>query len=105
MTDNRMEAAMATEVTGQRKRLHGITGMTDNLRPVVAGKAKIGEIGKSSRGKEIPKKLDYIKFVDGKQHKIEAVHDILGDRPTEFVAVFPSNNPDEFWWEIGRAHV
>ncbi|MDA8113970.1 MAG: hypothetical protein M0Z43_04485 [Acidithiobacillus sp.] len=65
-------------------------------------RAKIGEKTRSRGGKEIPTKIDYIKFVDGEQNKIQAVHDILGDRPTEFIAVLPSDDPDQFWWRSYR---
>jgi|GEM_PF-5623831 len=79
-----------------KKRLHGL--VNTNPRPVLAGRAKIGEKGLSSKGKEIPTKIDYIKFVDGEQNRIEAVHEILGEKPTEFIAVLPSDDPEDFWW-------
>jgi len=79
-----------------KKRLHGLVNTSP--RPVLAGRAKIGEKGLSKKGKEIPTKIDYIKFVDGEQNKIQAVHDILGEKPTEFIAVLPSDDPDDFWW-------
>ncbi len=79
-----------------KRRLHGIVNTSP--RPVLAGRAKIGEKTLSSKGKEIPTKIDYIKFVDGQQNRIDAVHEILGDKPTEFIAVLPSDDPDDFWW-------
>lgn len=87
---------MGKDIQKTKKRLHGI--VNTNPRPVLAGRAKIGEKGLSSKGKEIPTKIDYIKFVDGQQNRIEAVHEILGDKPTEFIAVLPSDDPDDFWW-------
>jgi hypothetical protein len=80
----------------KKKRLHGL--VNNSPRPVLAGRAKIGEKTLSSKGKEIPSKIDYIKFVDGEQNRIDAVHEILGDKPTEFIAVLPSDQPDDFWW-------
>jgi hypothetical protein len=73
-------------------------------RPTRVGKLKIGEKTLSKNGKEIPSKLDYIKAVDGAGNRIEAFHATYGDKPTEFRAVFPSNDPDEFWWEAYRRY-
>jgi hypothetical protein len=77
--------------------------VTDTLRPVIVGKAKIGQkVYSEKAGKEIPSKLDHIRFVDHDGNQIQAVHDILGDEPKEFCCVFPSDNPNDFWWPSRR---
>ncbi len=86
----------------RRERLRGVATITD--RPTRVGKLKIGEKTLSRNGKEIPSKLDYIKAVDGAGNRIEAFHAVYGEKPTEFRAVFPSNDPNEFWWEAYRRY-
>ena len=85
-----------------RTRLRGVATISD--RPTRIGKLKIGEKTLSKNGKEIPTKLDYIKAVDGAGNLIQAFHDVFGERPTEFRAVFPSNDPDDFYWEAYRRY-
>lgn len=89
----------------QRQRLRGVATITD--RPARIGKLKIGEKREIDRGGktiEVPAKLDYIRAVDGAGDVIRAFHDVFGERPTEFRAVFPSNDPDDFWWEAYRRY-
>lgn len=86
----------------RRERLRGVATITD--RPTRVGKLKIGEKTLSRSGKEIPTKLDYIKAVDGSGNRIETFHATYGEKPTEFRAVFPSNDPVEFWWEAYRRY-
>jgi hypothetical protein len=85
-----------------RPRLRGVATISD--RPARIGKLKIGEKTLSKSGKEIPTKLDYIKAVDGAGNTIQVFHDVFGDRPTEFRAVFPSNDPIDFYWEAYRRY-
>ena len=85
-----------------RTRLRGVATISD--RPTRIGKLKIGEKTLSKSGKEIPTKLDHIKAVDGAGNLIQAFHDVFGERPTEFRAVFPSNDPDDFYWEAYRRY-
>jgi hypothetical protein len=73
-------------------------------RPARIGKLKIGEKTLSRSGKEIPTKLDFIKAVDGAGNPIEAFHAVFGEKPTEFRAVFPSNDPIDFYWEAYRRY-
>jgi hypothetical protein len=86
----------------QKPRLRGIATISD--RPARVGKLKIGERTLSRTGKEIPTKLDYIKALDGAGNIVQAFHDVYGPKPTEFKAVFPSNNPDDFFWEAYRRY-
>ncbi|MBN1461381.1 MAG: hypothetical protein JXA57_17775 [Armatimonadetes bacterium] len=85
-----------------KPRLRGVATISD--RPARIGKLKIGEKTLSKNGKEIPSKLDYIKAVDGAGNVIQAFHDVFGEKPTEFRAVFPSNDPDDFYWEAYRRY-
>lgn len=85
-----------------RPRLRGVATISD--RPARIGKLKIGEKTLSRNGKEIPTKLDYIKAVDAAGQTIAAFHDVFGEKPTEFRAVFPSNDPVDFYWEAYRRY-
>ena len=85
-----------------RPRLRGVHTIAD--RPARIGKLKIGEKTLSRNGKEIPTKLDYIKAVDGSGQTIQAFHEVFGEKPTEFRAVFPSNDPIDFYWEAYRRY-
>ncbi len=86
----------------QHQRLRGVATITD--RPARIGKLKIGEKTLSRNGREIPTKLDYIKAVDASGQVIQAFHDVFGEKPTEFRAVFPSNDPVDFYWEAYRRY-
>ena len=86
----------------QRERLRGVATITD--RPTRVGKLKIGEKTLSRNGKEVPSKLDYIKAIDGAGNRIEAFHACYGEKPTEFRAVFPSEDTNDFWWEAYRRY-
>ena len=85
-----------------RPRLRGVHTIAD--RPARIGKLKIGEKTLSRNGKEIPTKLDFIKAVDGSGQIIQTFHDVFGEKPTEFRAVFPSNDPIDFYWEAYRRY-
>lgn len=85
-----------------RQRLRGVATITD--RPARIGKLKIGEKILSKSGREIPSKLDYIKAVDAAGNIIEAFHEVFGEKPTQFRAVFPSNDPIDFYWEAYRKY-
>jgi hypothetical protein len=90
---------------GQKPRLRGVQTIAD--RPARIGKLKIGEkLSKEKNGRtiEYPTKLDYILAKDGAGATIAAFHDVFGDRPTEFRAVFPSNEPNDFYWEAYRRY-
>ncbi len=90
----------------QRQRLRGVQTISD--RPARIGKLKIGEKREKTRADgstvEYPSKLDYIKAVDGAGNPIEAFHAVFGEKPTEFRAVFPSNDPVDFYWEAYRRY-
>lgn len=85
-----------------RPRLRGVQTISD--RPARIGKLKIGEKTLSRNGKEIPTKLDYIKAIDGAGVLIDSFHGVFGEKPTEFRAVFPSNDPIDFYWEAYRKY-
>jgi hypothetical protein len=86
----------------QKTRLRGVATISD--RPARIGKLKIGEVVQNAQGVKHPSKLDYIKAVDGAGAKVEAFHAVYGPKPTEFRAVFPSDDPVAFWWESYRKY-
>jgi hypothetical protein len=77
-------------------------------RPARIGKLKIGETKEKARADgsvvSYPSKLDYIIAKDGAGNIVQAFHDVFGERPTEFRAVFPSNDPVDFYWEAYRRY-
>ena len=89
-----------------KPRLRGVSTISD--RPARIGKLKIGEKLEKTRqdGSTYtqPSKLDYIKAVDGAGNPIESFHAVFGEKPTEFRAVFPSNDPIDFYWEAYRRY-
>ena len=84
----------------------GIKGVTDSPRPPVVAKAKIGR--KTEKG--YPEKLDYIIFVEPGENgpEIETFR-VLGDKPTSFLAAFPSDDTESFvdaaWKRYGKSGV
>lgn len=89
-----------------RPRLRGVATIAD--RPARIGKLKIGETKEKARADgsvvSYPSKLDYIIAKDGAGNIVQAFHDVFGERPTEFRAVFPSNDPVDFYWEAYRRY-
>lgn len=82
---------------------YGIKGVTDNPRPPILAKAKIGY--KTDEG--YPKKLDYIIFVQPQSGEpIEAFAE-LGEKPTSFLAAFPHDEVESFvdaaWKRYGKS--
>jgi hypothetical protein len=71
------------------------------------GKLKIGELKEVEKnGKTVtyPSKLDYIVAKDAAGNIVRSFHDVYGEKPTAFMAVFPSNDPSEFYWEAYRRY-
>lgn len=89
-----------------RERLRGVAQISD--RPTRIGKLKIGEVKEKRRADgsvvSYPSKLDYIQARDGEGNQIASFHDVYGEKPTEFRAVFPSDDVDEFYWESYRRY-
>lgn len=81
----------------------GIRGVTDNPRPPVLAKAKIGR--KTEKG--YPEKLDYIIFVAPQTGETLEAFAELGEKPTSFLAAFPSDDLDTFvdaaWKRYGKS--
>ena len=73
-------------------RPYGIKGITDRPHPSVLAKAKIGRM--SAQG--YPEQLDHVIFVEPETgDEVEAFRK-LGDKPTSFLAVLPSDELDTF---------
>jgi hypothetical protein len=68
------------------------------------GKLKIGELKENAQGKTYPSKLDWIKAVDGAGNRVTSFHMVYGDKPKEFMAMFHSNDPKDFFWEAYRRY-
>ncbi|MFA5637175.1 MAG: hypothetical protein WC977_14865 [Anaerovoracaceae bacterium] len=86
-------------------RLSGVDGI--QARPPRVGKLKIGEVKTTVKnGREIsyPSKLDWICAKDGAGNIVQSFHDVYGEKPVEFMAVFPSNDPTDFYWEAYRRY-
>lgn len=88
----------------QSTRPYGIKGVTDNARPPVIVKAKIGR--KNEKG--YPEKLDYISFVEpGEEGTPCQAFDVLGTRPQSFLGAFPSDETETFvdaaWKRYGKS--
>ena len=88
----------------QSTRPYGIKGVTDNARPPVIVKAKIGR--KNEKG--YPEKLDYISFVEpGEEGTPCPAFDVLGDRPQSFLGAFPNDDTETFvdaaWKRYGKS--
>lgn len=90
----------------RKERLSGV----DSIQPRAPriGKLKIGETREKTAagGKVItyPSKLDYIKAVDAAGCRIDSFHEIYGEKPTEFLAVLPTNDPRDWYWESYRRY-
>lgn len=82
---------------------YGIEGITDDPRPTIPAKAKIGRI--SADG--LPEKLDHIVFVHPENGQEVRAFRRLGERPTSFLAVLPADDPKSFldcaWKRYGKA--
>lgn len=89
-------------MNARRPRLRGVATIDD--RPARIGKIKIGETKETQDGKLYPSKLDYMLAKDGNGNRIESFHAVFGEKPREFRAVFPSNEPDDFYWEAYRRY-
>ncbi len=88
----------------QSSRPYGIKGVTDNARPPVIVKAKIGR--KNDKG--YPEKLDYISFVEpGEEGTPCPAFEVLGTRPQSFLGAFPSDETETFvdaaWKRYGKS--
>ena len=86
-------------------RLSGV----DDIQPRAprVGKLKIGETKetvKNGRTITYPSKLDYIIAKDGGGNRIASFHEVYGEKPTEFMAVLPSNDMRDFYWEAYRRY-
>jgi hypothetical protein len=87
----------------------GIKGITDNPRPPVVAKAKIGRMVEHMRADgtvvQKPEKLDHIIFVEPQTgNEIEAFR-ALGSEPQSFLAVFPpdaESTLDAAWKRYGK---
>lgn len=89
----------------RRTRLSGVEDI--QARAPRIGKLKIGEtreVTKNGRTVTYPAKLDYIVAKDGAGNRVQSFHDVYGERPTEFMAVLPANDPAEFYWEAYRRY-
>lgn len=97
---------MVANAHNRAPRLTHVQTITD--RPARVGKLKIGElVDYTKRDGSVgqrPQKLDYIKAVDGAGERVSAFHTKYGDRPTSFLAVFPSNDPTDWHWEAFRRY-
>lgn len=84
-------------------RPYGIKGVTDNPRPPVVAKAKIGRMTE----KGYPEKLDYIIFVEPQTGEPLEAFAELGHKPQSFLAAFPSDNTETFvdaaWKRYGKS--
>jgi len=75
-----------------RSQPYGIEGITDDPRPTILAKAKIGQI--SADG--LPEKLDHIVFVHPENGQEVRAFRRLGERPTSFLAVLPADDHKSF---------
>ena len=84
-----------------RQRLSGVDDV--QARAPRIGKLRIGETVEKTRPDgstySYPIRLDHIKAADGAGNIVQAFHDVYGEEPTEFLAVFPSNDVAEWYWE------
>lgn len=76
---------MATGQLEKPKQPFGIKGVTDSPRAPVVAMAKIGR--KTEKG--YPEKLDFIIFVRPRTGEPLPAFDVLGEKPTSFLGVFP----------------
>lgn len=79
----------------------GIKGVTDNPRPPVVAKAKIGQ--KNEAG--LPTKLDHIIFVEPQTGATIPAFEALGPEPKSFLAMFPPDaetSVDAAWKRWGK---
>jgi hypothetical protein len=81
----------------------GVLGITDDPRPPIVCKAKIGE--KGDRGQ--PRRLDFIVFVEPQTgRRISEFQEVFGERPTEFKALLAGDrledNIDVSWKRYGK---
>lgn len=63
------------------------------------GKITAGYKGISAQGKEIPKSTDFfvLKNPETKEEKFPELVEIYGEKPTQFLIAFPSNNISDFY--------
>jgi hypothetical protein len=90
----------------RRRRLSGVDDIAGRAPRI--GKLKIGEVLEKRRPDgsvaTYPSKLDHIVAKDGAGNLIGSFHEVYGERPVAFMAVFPSNDPVDFYWEAYRRY-